>query len=77
MLAQSKSMNSAWSSARGAGGGAGCIMFQGAKKSPAEGKELDALVANAVKYILTTKTCKNAKTSSDSGSEDEQEHFNF
>ena len=47
MLEQAKSMKSAWSTARG--GGAGRVRSQVAKKRPAKGKELNALVANAVK----------------------------
>ena len=47
MLEQAKSMKSTWSTARG--GGAGRVSFQGAKKRPAEGKDLNALVSNTVK----------------------------
>ena len=49
----------------------------GAKKRPSEGKELNYLVANAVKAVLTAKKHDKAKASSASGSEDDQEHFNF
>ena len=52
MLEQAKAMKSTWLTARG--GGAGRVRFQGDKKRPAEGKELSALVANAVKEVLTT-----------------------
>ena len=75
MLAQSKAMTFTWSTARS--GSAGRVRFQGAKKRPAEVEELNSLVANAVKAVLTTNTCKKVKASSDSGSEDEQDHFNF
>ena len=59
------------------GGGAGRVRFQGAKKRPAEGEELNALVANTEKEVLNTNKRKKAKASSDSGSEDEQENFNL
>ena len=75
MLAQAKAMRSTWSTARR--GGAGRVRFQGAKKRPYEDEELNALIDNAVKVVLTTKTFKKAKDSSDSVSEDYQEHFNF
>ena len=75
IMVQSKAMKSTWSTARG--GGAGRVRSQVAKKRPTKGKELNALVANAVKAVLNTKKCKNAKESRDSGSEDKQEHFNF
>ena len=75
MLEQAKAMKSTWSIARG--GGAGRVRFQGAKKRPSEGKELNYLVANAVKAVLTAKKHDKAKASSESGSEDDQEHFNF
>ena len=42
MLAQAKAMKSTWSTA--CGGGAGHVKFQGAKKLPTKGKELNALV---------------------------------
>ena len=70
MLAQAKFMKSTWSTA--CCGGAGRIRFQGAKKRPVEGGELNALVANLVKAVLTTNTLKLAKASSDSVSGDEQ-----
>ena len=75
MLAQSKSTKSTWLTAHG--GGAGRVRFQGAKKRPYEGKELNALIDNAVNVVLTTKKLKKAKDSSDYVSEDYQEHFNF
>ena len=68
-------MKSTWLTALG--GGAGRVRFQVAKKHPAEGKELNDLVANVVKSVLTTNTCKEDKDSSDYGSEEKQEHFNF
>ena len=75
MLAQSKGMKSTWSTARGSG--AGCVKFQGDKKRPAKGNDLNALVVNTVKLVLKPNKCKRAKASSDSVSEDEQEHYNF
>ena len=75
ILAQAKSMKSTWSAAHG--GGVGCVRFQGTKKRLAEGKELNALVTNAAKVVLTTNTRKKANASSDSGSEDNQERFDF
>ena len=75
MLVQSKAVNSTLLTSRGSG--AGRVRFQGAKERPAEGKELNALVSNAVKAVLTTNTSKNAKVSSDSRSQYEQEHFKF
>ena len=74
MLAQAKAMKSTWLAARG---GAGCVRFQGAKKRLDEDKEMNALVASAVKLVLTTNTRENTKASSDSVSEDEQDHSNF
>ena len=47
------------------------------KKRPAKGEEPNDLVANAVKAFLKPNKQKRAKDSSDSGSEDEQEHYNF
>ena len=70
MLAQAKATKSIWSNA--CGGGARRVKFQGAKKRPAKGEELNALVANAVKAVINTNKRKNSKASSDSGSEDEQ-----
>ena len=67
MLSQDKATKSTWSTARG--GGAGHIRLQGAKKCPAEGEELNAIFANAVKAVLTTNRRKKAKDLSDSGSE--------
>ena len=75
MLAQSTAIKSAWFT--NCSGGAGRVRFQVAKKRPAEVKELNAVVANAVKAVLTTNKYNNFKSSSDSGSEGEQEHFNF
>ena len=75
MLAHAKPM---WSTRLTAcGGGTGRVRFQGAKKRPAKGKELNYLFANAVKAVLVTNQRKKAKTLSDSGSEDDQEQFNF
>ena len=73
ILAQTKAMNLTWSTAHG--GGAGRVRFQGAKKLPSKGKELNDLVTNAVKSVLTTNKSLKSKASSDSGSEDEQEQF--
>ena len=75
MLAQAKPMKSTWLTARS--GGAVRVRFQGAKKRPAEGKELNDLVVNALKQVLNTKKGLKAKASSDSGSEDKQKNFNF
>ena len=47
ILTQSKAMKLTWSNARGSG--AGRVRFQGAKKRPVEGKELNDLVSNVVK----------------------------
>ena len=69
MLAQAKATKSTLSTT--CGGGAGCVRFQSAKKRPYEGKEMNALVVNAVKLVLTTNTRENTKASSDSVSEDE------
>ena len=60
MLEQAKSMNLTWSDARGRG--AGRVGFQGARKRPAEGEELNYLVDNAVKEILTKKYIKRPST---------------
>ena len=68
-------MNLDWSTA--CGGGAGRERFQGAKKRPSEGEELNALADNAVKEVLNTNKRKNSKESSEPGSEDKHEHFNF
>ena len=68
MMAKAKAMKSTWPTARG--GGAGCVSFQGAKKRPAKVKNLNSLVANAVKSFFTTNTRKKAKSSSDSSSKD-------
>ena len=59
MLAQAKSMRSTWLVSRS--GGARRVMFQGAKKRPTEGKELNDLVANTVKAVLTTRTHKKPR----------------
>ena len=75
MLAQAKSMKSTCLTAHS--GGAGRVRFQGAKKPLAKGKKLNNHVANAVKAVITTNKHKKYKASSDSGSEDKQEHFNF
>ena len=75
MIAQSKTMKSTWPTARG--GGAGRVRFQGAKKSLAKGEKLNALVPNTVKEVLKNNKRLKVKASSDSGSEDDQENFNF
>ena len=74
ILAQSKAMKLNWSTA--CGGGAGCVRFHGAKKRPSEGKDLNALVVNALKAVLNRNKYLKAKASIDSSSEDEQENFN-
>ena len=75
MLAQAKAMKCTWLTA--CGSGAGRVRFQGAKKRLDEVKELNSLVANTVKAVLTTNTHKKAKALSESGSEDDKYHFNF
>ena len=75
IMVQSKAMKSTWSTARG--GGAGRVRSQVAKKCPTKGKEPNDLVANAVKAFLKPNKQNRDKDSSDSGSEDEQEHYNF
>ena len=67
-------MKSNWLTAHGVS--AGCVRFQGAKKRPAEGKDLNYLVANAVKSVINPNKRNRAKASSDSSSEDKQEHYN-
>ena len=68
MLAQAKCMNLTRSTANRAG--TFHVRFQGAKKRPAKGEELNTLVANAVKAFLTTNKHKKSKVSSDYVSED-------
>ena len=68
-------MKSTWLNA--CGGGAGRLRSQGVKKRPDEGEDLNALVANTAKSVLTTIKRKKAKALSESGLEDDQEHFNF
>ena len=75
MMEQSKAMKLTWLTA--CWGGAGCIRFQGAKKHPAKGEDLNALVSNSVKLVPITNKRLKAKASSDSRSEDKQYHFNF
>ena len=75
MMAQAKSMKQTWLTA--CGGGAGCVNFQGANRRPEEGRDLNALVSNALKEVLKYNKCLKAKASKNSGSEDEQEHFNI
>ena len=75
MLAQAKSMKLTWLDA--CGSGAGRVRFQGAKNIPAEGEDMNALASNAVKEVIKPNKILKAKASSESGSEDEQEHLNF
>ena len=75
MLAQSKGMKSTWSTARCSG--TGRVKFQGAKERPAKGNDLNALVVNTVKLVLKLNKRKRASSPCESGSEDEQEHYNF
>ena len=49
MLSQAKAMKSTWSTARGSG--TGRIRFQGAKKRPTKGEQLNALIANTLKEL--------------------------
>ena len=74
-MEQTKAMKSTWLTNHG--GGTGRVRFQGAKKRPDEGEELNTFVANAVKSVFTTNKRNKAKSSCESGSEDKQEHFNF
>ena len=75
MMPQAKSMRSNWSNACAAV--AVCVRFQVAKKHPDEGKDLNAIVANTLKAVLTTNKCLKANASIESRSKEEQEHFNF
>ena len=68
MLAQSKGMKSTWSTARGSG--AGCVKFQGDKKRPAKGNDLNALVVNTVKLVLKLNKHKRDRSPFESGSEE-------
>ena len=70
MLEQSKAMKS--TCLTDIGSGTGRLRFQGTKKRPAKGEELNSLVANAVKSVLTINKRKKAKASSESASEDDQ-----
>ena len=47
------------------------------KKHPDEGKDMNIIVATAVKEVLKTNKNLKTKASSESSSEDEQEHFKF
>ena len=75
MQAQSKAMQLTWLDSRGVG--AGCLWFQGAKKRPAKGQDLNYLVASEVSEVL--KNNKRAKTTAkhDSVLEEEPENFDF
>ena len=53
------------------------MRFQGFKKRPPKSKYLNALVTYAVKYIIKSNKHAKAKVEHDSGSEEEQESFNF
>ena len=75
ILAQAKAISLTWLNA--CGGSAGHVIFQGAKKRPAEVEELNALVSNAVKEVIKTDKHLNAKSKNESDSEDKQKHFNF
>ena len=75
VLAQAKAMKSNWLTA--CGGRAGRVRFQGANKCPAEGKDMNVHVYHSVKEFLKYNKYFKAKASNDSGSEDEQDHFNF
>ena len=50
ILEQSKAMKLTWSTA--CSGGAGRVRFQGDKKRPDKGKDLNALVSNTVKEVI-------------------------
>ena len=58
-MAQAKVTKLTWLNARD--GGAGRVRFQGSKKRPAEGDELNALVENAVKAVLTKKNVRRPR----------------
>ena len=75
MMAQAKAMKSTWLTARRVY--TGCVRFQDNKKRLAKVKELNALVANAVKEALKYNERLKSKDSSDSRKEENQEHFNF
>ena len=64
MQAQAKARNSTWLTAHG--GGSGCMQLQGAKKRLFEGKELNALVTNAVKKFIKSNNRVNFKAEYDS-----------
>ena len=70
-----KAMKLSWLTARGSG--AGCVRFQGTMKRPAKGEELNALVTNALKEIIKSNRRLKYKAEKNSGSEEEQERFNF
>ena len=67
ILAQTKAMNLTWLTARV--DGKGRVRLQGAKKLPAKGEDMNALVANTVQSVLTTNKLKKDKASSESVSE--------
>ena len=64
MKAQSKSMKKNLSTSRGSK--VGRLQFQGAKKRPAKGQELNTLVSNAISEVL--KQNKRAKSAAMHGS---------
>ena len=52
------------------------MRFQGTKKLPTEGQDLNALVANTVKEVIKQKKCAEATAEHDYGMEKEPEKFN-
>ena len=59
-------------------GGKACrVWFQGAKKRPYEGQELNNLVTREVLEVLKQKKRAKATSTNDSSSYDEPENFNF
>ena len=75
MQAQAKVMKLTWLNAHG--GKSGHVWFQGVKNLPEEGKDLNALVTNAVKDNLKQNKRVKYKAEHDSGSEEEQEKSKF
>ena len=75
MQAQSKAINSTFSTSRCSG--SGHVRSQGAPKRPAEGQEMNALMDSAVLEVLEQKIFTKAAATHDSGLEDDLECFNL
>ena len=75
MQAQAKYMNSTWLT--NCGGRSGRVWFQGAKKLPVKGEELNSLVSKVVKEVIKSNNHTKSTAVHDSGSEEELENFNF